>query len=63
MSVCPAQSHPAEAWRAKEHSSGGSSRFAPARLNADGSLGTGFDGDGRVITDFTPGVAGHARDA
>ncbi|HEX8733838.1 MAG TPA: FG-GAP-like repeat-containing protein, partial [Pyrinomonadaceae bacterium] len=28
--------------------------FALARLNADGSLDTGFDGDGRTITTFSP---------
>ncbi|GAA2875685.1 hypothetical protein [Streptomyces mexicanus] len=36
--------------------------WALARYNTDGSLDTGFDGDGKVVTDFTPGTADHARD-
>ncbi|MEV7812623.1 delta-60 repeat domain-containing protein [Streptomyces flaveolus] len=36
--------------------------WALARYNTNGSLDTGFDGDGKVVTDFTPGVADHARD-
>ena len=35
--------------------SGTSFDFALARYNADGSLDTGFDGDGRVTTDFAGG--------
>jgi uncharacterized delta-60 repeat protein len=34
--------------------SGGRSRFALARYNMDGTLDTGFGGDGKVTTDFTP---------
>jgi uncharacterized delta-60 repeat protein len=33
--------------------SGTASNFALARYNPDGSLDTGFDGDGKVVTDFT----------
>lgn len=35
--------------------SGGVSDFALARYNADGSLDTGFEGDGKVVTDFSSG--------
>ncbi|MET8765372.1 hypothetical protein [Streptomyces sp. NPDC004658] len=36
--------------------------WALARYDTNGSLDTGFDGDGKVVTDFTPGEADHARD-
>ncbi|MEU6590904.1 delta-60 repeat domain-containing protein [Streptomyces sp. NPDC046881] len=39
--------------------SGGSSRFALARLNSDGSLDSGFDGDGKVTTTFAAGARAH----
>lgn len=34
----------------------GRSTFAVARLNANGQRDTGFDGDGRVVIDFGPGI-------
>jgi uncharacterized delta-60 repeat protein len=40
---------------------GPSGEFAVARFDTDGSLDTGFDGDGRVLTSFTP-VADSAVD-
>ena len=36
---------------------GGTHSFALARYNADGSLDTSFDGDGKLTTDFGGGVA------
>ncbi|MFI9150786.1 delta-60 repeat domain-containing protein [Streptomyces sp. NPDC053367] len=36
--------------------------WALTRYNTDGSLDTGFDGDGKVVTDFSVGVADHGRD-
>jgi uncharacterized delta-60 repeat protein len=36
-------------------------QFALARYNADGSLDTTFDGDGKVLTDFTSSTSEEAR--
>ena len=39
---------------ARTAGTGGDNDFALARFNADGSLDTSFDGDGRVLTDVAP---------
>jgi len=41
----------------------GSTEFALARLNADGSLDTGFDSDGRVLTDAAVAVFGSGTES
>jgi uncharacterized delta-60 repeat protein len=39
---------------------GNGNKFALARYNANGTLDTSFSGDGKVMTDFTPGLDGAA---
>jgi uncharacterized delta-60 repeat protein len=43
------------------NASGGINSFAMARYNTDGSLDSGFDGDGRVLTSFVSGQAVSAQ--